>query len=55
MMKGITGFEIVVDELQGKKKLSQNRSEKEKENIIAELSKSNVSAEKDIAAYMSKQ
>jgi transcriptional regulator len=55
MMKGITGFEIVVDELQGKKKLSQNRSEKEKENIIAELSKSKVSTEKEIATYMSKQ
>jgi transcriptional regulator len=55
MMKGITGFEIIVDELQGKKKLSQNRTEKERENIIAELSKSNVSAERDIADYMSKQ
>lgn len=55
MMKGITGFEIIVDELQGKKKLSQNRTEKERENIIAELSKSNSSAEKDIAAYMQKQ
>jgi transcriptional regulator len=54
MMKGITGFEIVVDELQGKKKLSQNRTKKERESIIAELSKSSISAEKDIAAYMSK-
>jgi transcriptional regulator len=55
MMKGITGFEIIVDELQGKKKLSQNRTEKEREKIIVELSKSNVSAEKNIAAYMQKQ
>ncbi|MES2375827.1 MAG: FMN-binding negative transcriptional regulator [Bacteroidota bacterium] len=55
MMKGITGFEIVVDELQGKKKLSQNRTEKERENIITELSKSKVSAEKDIAAYIQKE
>ncbi len=52
MMKGITGFEIVVDELQGKKKLSQNRSEKERENIITELSNSAISTEKEIAAYM---
>ncbi|MGF7080622.1 FMN-binding negative transcriptional regulator [Mucilaginibacter sp. UYCu711] len=55
MMKGITGFEIVVDELQGKKKLSQNRTEKERENIITDLRKSNISAERDIAAYMVKQ
>lgn len=55
MMKGITGFEIVVDELQGKKKISQNRTEKERENIITELSKSDISAERDIAAYMEKQ
>jgi transcriptional regulator len=52
MMKGITGFEIVVDELQGKKKLSQNRSEKEKDSIITKLAASSLSAEKEIAAYM---
>ncbi|MGY3212797.1 FMN-binding negative transcriptional regulator [Mucilaginibacter sp. HD30] len=52
MMKGIVGFEIVVDELQGKKKLSQNRSEKERENIINELSGSGDSVGRDIAAYM---
>jgi transcriptional regulator len=54
MMKGITGFEIKVDELQGKKKLSQNRTDKEKENIIAELKASPSSAENDLAAYMAK-
>jgi transcriptional regulator len=52
MMNGITGFEIVVDELQGKKKLSQNRSEKEKDSIIAGLNASPLSTEKEIAAYM---
>ncbi|MDB5002927.1 MAG: transcriptional regulator [Mucilaginibacter sp.] len=54
MMKGITGFEIVVDELQGKKKLSQNKTEKERDNIINELSNKPDSNEKEIAAYMSK-
>src|ERR1700748_3570500 len=44
MMKGITGFEIIVTELQGKKKLSQNRSETEKERIITDLSTSGDSA-----------
>lgn len=54
MMKGIIGFEIVVTELQGKKKLSQNRSEIEKDHIIADLSKSNDSAARAIADYMRK-
>jgi len=52
MMKGIVGFEIVVTELQGKKKLSQNRSEIEKERIINNLDKSDDSAAKAIAEYM---
>lgn len=52
MMKGIVGFEITVDDLQGKKKISQNRSEIEKQNIIIELSNSPDSAAKDIAGYM---
>ena len=40
MMKGIVAFQIIVDDLQAKKKLSQNRSEKERENIIESLGKS---------------
>jgi transcriptional regulator len=54
MMKGITGFEIVVDELQAKKKLSQNKTEKERESIINELRNKPNSNEKEIAAYMGK-
>lgn len=53
MMKGIVAFEIIVDDLQAKKKLSQNRSEKERENIIESLGKSDDQNEKDIAGYMS--
>lgn len=52
MIKGITGFEIVVTDLQGKKKLSQNRSEIERQNVIEDLSKSSDTAQSDIAAYM---
>jgi transcriptional regulator len=52
MMKGIVAFEIVVNDLQAKKKLSQNRSEKERENIINDLSKAQDSNEKEIAEYM---
>jgi len=53
MMKGIVAFQITVDDLQAKKKLSQNRSEKERENIIESLGKSDDKNEQDIAAYMS--
>jgi transcriptional regulator len=52
MMKGIVAFEIIVDDLQAKKKLSQNRTEKERENIINDLSNKGDSSEKAIAAYM---
>jgi transcriptional regulator len=52
MMKGIVAFEITVDDLQAKKKLSQNRSEQERENIINTLSKSQDTAESEIAKYM---
>ncbi|MDB5024387.1 MAG: FMN-binding negative transcriptional regulator [Mucilaginibacter sp.] len=54
MMKGIVAFEIEVIDLQAKKKLSQNRSEKERENIINSLDSSTDSNEKEIAAYMKK-
>jgi transcriptional regulator len=53
MIKGIVAFEIIVTDLQAKKKLSQNRSDFEKEKIIAHLSASENQNEKDIAHYMS--
>ncbi|MDB5151620.1 MAG: FMN-binding negative transcriptional regulator [Mucilaginibacter sp.] len=54
MMKGIVAFEIEVTDLQAKKKLSQNRSEKERENIINSLGNSSDTNELEIAAYMKK-
>lgn len=54
MMKGIVAFEIVVDDLQAKQKLSQNRSALERENIINSLEKSTDTNENEIAKYMSK-
>jgi transcriptional regulator len=54
MMKGIVAFEIEVTDLQAKKKLSQNRSEIERDNIIHTLDKSSDANEKEIAAYMSR-
>lgn len=52
MIKGITGFEITVTNLEAKSKLSQNRSEVEQHNVIDSLSKSTDTNERDIAAYM---
>ena len=54
MMKGIVAFEIEVTDLQAKKKLSQNRTEKERENIINALGNSSDTNELEIAAYMKK-
>lgn len=55
MMNGITAFEIVVDDLQGKKKLSQNRTDIERENIIKSFSGSADKNEIEIATYMAKE
>jgi len=52
MAKGIVAFEIVVTDLQAKKKLSQNRTETEQQKIIDHLSKSNDTNEQLIAGYM---
>jgi transcriptional regulator len=54
MMKGIVAFEMVVDDLQAKAKLSQNRSKLEQENIITSLDKAENTNEKEIAEYMSR-
>lgn len=52
MSKGIVAFEILVTDLQGKKKLSQNRTEAEQRKIIDNLSNSMDTNEKVIAEYM---
>lgn len=52
MSKGIVAFEILVTNLQAKKKLSQNRAPAEQQKIISTLSKSSDSNEQLIAEYM---
>ena len=54
MLNGIVAFEIIVTDLQAKKKLSQNRTEGEKQKIIDTLSTSSDTNEQLIAAYMKK-
>jgi len=54
MSNGIVAFNVIVKNLEAKKKLSQNRSEIEKQKIIDTLSKSNDTNEQLIAEYMKK-
>lgn len=54
LINGIVAFEVIIEDLQAKKKLSQNRTETEKQKIIDTLSKSDDTNEQLIAAYMKK-
>ncbi len=51
-LKGIVAFEIEVTNVQAKKKLSQNKTENERNNIINSFQKSSDDNEKIIAEYM---
>lgn len=52
MINGIMAFDITVTDLQAKNKLSQNRTETERKNIISTLSNSGHNSEIEIAEYM---
>ncbi|KIO77419.1 transcriptional regulator [Pedobacter lusitanus] len=52
MIRGIVAFELEVSDLQGQKKLSQNKSEAERESIVNHLEKSSSSVESDLARYI---
>lgn len=52
MAQGIVAFEMTITDLQAKKKLSQNRTETEKQRIIETLGHSRDTNEKLIADYM---
>jgi transcriptional regulator len=54
MAKGIVGFEIIVTDLQAKEKLSQNKSENQRKNIVNSLSGIIDTNEKVIADYIKK-
>ena len=54
MMRGIVGFEIEITRLQGKFKLSQNRTEAEKENVITALQESSDTLSRDVAELMNR-
>ncbi|HEY8914947.1 MAG TPA: FMN-binding negative transcriptional regulator [Chitinophaga sp.] len=52
MLKGIVAFELEVTDLQGQKKLSQNKTVPERERITAHLEKSNNTVETELANYI---
>ena len=53
MLKAIVGFEIEVTRIDGKYKLSQNRPEKDRQNIISSLSESSSDTERKLGKLMS--
>ncbi|MEC5145849.1 FMN-binding negative transcriptional regulator [Chitinophaga sp. 212800010-3] len=55
MMNGLVAFEIVVDDLQAKKKLSQNKTVQEQKSIIRELSASEDTNAVVTAEYMQRE
>ncbi len=52
LVKGITVFDIAVTNLQGKKKLSQNRNDIDRQSVINALSNGHDANEQEIARYM---
>ena len=54
LMKGIVGVEIEITRIEGKFKLSQNRSAEDKARVIAALSQSSDPTEREVAAMMGK-
>ncbi|MBL8017744.1 MAG: FMN-binding negative transcriptional regulator [Ignavibacteria bacterium] len=52
LLEGIVAFEIEVTNLEGKFKLSQNRTEGDRERIVQKLAKSNEKVKSDIARFM---
>ena len=53
MLKGIVGFEMPIERIEGKLKLSQNRSHEDRRRVIAELAASGASEDRTLANYMS--
>ncbi|SLN13926.1 FMN-binding negative transcriptional regulator [Oceanibacterium hippocampi] len=52
MMRGITAFALPVERLEGKAKLSQNKSAEDQARVAAALAESDIEAERDTAAWM---
>jgi transcriptional regulator len=55
MLRQIVGFEIVATKLEGKFKLSQNRTREDQGNVIASLEKAEDSVVSGVAQMMKEQ
>ncbi|MGQ0665377.1 MAG: FMN-binding negative transcriptional regulator [Pseudomonadota bacterium] len=55
MLKGIVGFEVEIARLEGKLKLSQNRSAEDRRRVIAALAASPSGEDRVLAAFMTAQ
>ena len=53
MLRGIVGIRIAISSMVGKFKLSQNRSNEDRESVIKELNKPGLSEDQRLAAMMS--
>ena len=53
-IKGIVGFEMTIEDVQAKKKWSQNRKDADYKNIIQELEQSDNPQSKEMAEQMKK-
>jgi transcriptional regulator len=51
-MKGVTGFEILIERFEATRKLSQNRDDKNHQSIVEHLEKKEDQGAKDIASLM---
>lgn len=54
LMRGIVVFEMPIDKLEGKFKLSQNRTTEDQEGVIRHLSNSVQASDRELAAWMAK-
>lgn len=52
LLQMIVGFEIDIQKIEGKFKLSQNRMPEEQQNIIKELGKSSLSRDNELSKFM---
>ena len=52
MLRSVTAFEIPIDRVEGKFKLSQNRPATDRTKVASKLAKSERETERDIAALM---
>lgn len=51
-VKGIAGFEMMIERIEGKHKFNQNRSEQDRNGVISGLRKMNTHQKSDVASFM---